>query len=134
MARGIANNNPCNIRISNNAWLGKITPSQDPSFEQFSEAEYGIRAACKVFLTYQKKYGLKTVESLISKWAPSVENNTNSYILDVANRMGISSTLEIDLTDVLLLVSFITAVIIHEEGSCPYDHSLILQAANDALN
>ena len=114
--------------------MGKIHPSSDPSFEQFSEPEYGIRAACKIFLDYQKLYDLRTLEALISRWAPSVENNTNAYILDVANRMKVASTLEIDLTDIILLTSFIAAVIWHEEGQQPYASDLILKAANEALN
>ena len=134
MARGLPLNNPCNIRISNADWQGKIHPSSDSEFEQFSEPEYGIRAACKIFINYQKMYDLRTVESLINRWAPSVENNTNAYILFVSNRIGISSAQEIDLTDILILVSFITAIIRYESGVQPYTDALILQAANDALN
>ena len=134
MARGIDLNNPCNIRISDTAWVGKITPSSDPAFEQFSEPEYGIRAACKIFINYQKLYDLRTIERLISRWAPSVENNTQAYILFIANRVGVPSNQEIDLTDILLLTGFITAVIRYESGSQPYTDALILQAAHEALS
>lgn len=39
--RGIRNNNPMNLRISSNAWRGKI-PGTDKSFETFIDPEHGI--------------------------------------------------------------------------------------------
>lgn len=78
--RGIRNNNPLNIRISTNRWRGKITPSQDPSFEQFENLTLGIRAAFVCIRTYIRKYRLDTPRKIISRWAPESENNVLSYI------------------------------------------------------
>nr|WP_259344128.1 hypothetical protein [Vibrio harveyi] len=39
--RGIRNNNPLNIRISGNAWTGKVTPSKDKAEPVW--AKYAVR-------------------------------------------------------------------------------------------
>lgn len=58
--RGIRNNNPGNIRHSDQ-WKG-LTPEQpDPDFCTFSTPEYGIRAMGVILLNYQRKHGLKTI-------------------------------------------------------------------------
>nr|WP_237043559.1 hypothetical protein [Pseudomonas aeruginosa] len=41
----------------------------------------------KLLLNYRKVYGLRTVESLIARWAPSNENNTRAYASAVARAM-----------------------------------------------
>lgn len=87
---GLRNNNPLNIRVSSNTWLGKIPTSN--SFENFSTLEYGIRAAVKNLITYYTRDKLVTVGSIVSKWAPPSENHTSNYIKYVADKMGVSAT------------------------------------------
>lgn len=81
--RGIRNNNPLNIRKSPEQWQGKIQGS-DTEFETFSSMLYGIRAAFVCIRTYLKRFAMQgvspTVENIISRWAPSSENDTVSYI------------------------------------------------------
>lgn len=77
--RGIRNNNPLNIRKSNNAWLGKVK-GVDKDFETFASMEYGIRAAFVILRTYIRKHGCKNVSDLIHRFAPATENNTQAYI------------------------------------------------------
>ena len=132
MTRGERNNNPCNIRISNAPWLGKANPSQDPAFEQFDEVQHGIRAAANLFLSYHKLYGLSTVTQLISRWAPSNENDTDSYVADVCSRMGVGAGDSLDLTDTSVLSSLVSAVIWHENGENPYSTDEINAACASA--
>lgn len=91
-SRGIRNNNPLNIRISNNKWRGKIKPSQDPSFEQFESMVMGIRAAMVCLRTHCRRLvqsrRATTVKNLISIWAPSTENDTHSYVKLVCSFSG----------------------------------------------
>lgn len=87
---GLRNNNPLNIRVSSNTWIGKIPTSN--SFENFSTLEYGIRAAVKNLITYYTRDKLVTVGSIVSKWAPPSENHTSNYIKYVADKMGVSAT------------------------------------------
>jgi hypothetical protein len=88
--RGIRNNNPGNIRHGSSAWLGKSATQSDSAFVQFSEMRYGVRAAAVLFRNYQKNYGLRSVEQLISRWAPSHENDTSNYVRYVSERIGAS--------------------------------------------
>ncbi|MFV0402920.1 MAG: structural protein P5 [Bacteroides graminisolvens] len=93
---GLRNNNPLNIRVSSNTWLGKV--ASDNAFEKFSTLDYGIRAAVKNLITYYTRDKLVTVGSIVSKWAPPSENHTSNYVKYVAEKMGVSATSAIPLT------------------------------------
>ena len=95
--RGIRNNNPLNIRIGNN-WAGKKTPNTDGTFEQFVSLDYGIRAALIILNNYMFKFNLKTIRSIISRWAPRSENNTERYIEYVSCRMDYDANKELSFT------------------------------------
>lgn len=88
LAVGYRQNNPLNIRVNSaNNWKGKISPSDDPRFEQFSDMAYGYRAAFILMRNHIKK-GENTVAKLISTWAPANENHTNKYINFVCEQTG----------------------------------------------
>lgn len=114
--RGIRNNNPGNIRISNIAWKGKVPVSQntDGAFEQFTTLEYGISALVNNLLAYHKK-GLNTIEKIISTWAPSSENNTKAYINSVTQRTNLAAN-KILTTDKDTLYKLTKAISYHENG------------------
>lgn len=96
MTRGIKNNNPTNIRRTvSNDWKGKRFPWTDRTFEEFTEMEYGIRAAIKVLNNYRKT-GAKTIEKIIERWAPRNENNTNAYIGFVCKQTRIPREKEVN--------------------------------------
>lgn len=121
--RGFRNNNWLNIRISNNNWQGKITNNTDGAFEQFETPEQGIRAATRNIRTYGQR-GLQTVKDIISTWAPISENNTASYIQNVASRMGVDPNQTLDLNDTDTMVKLISAMTISENGRAG-DESII---------
>ena len=79
--RGIRNNNPFNIKRSYIEWIGEDNNPDvfDPTFEQFTNMRFGIRAGIKLLVNYIKN-GYDTPRKIISRFAPSVENNTDSYI------------------------------------------------------
>ena len=87
MTRGLRNNNPLNIRHSTDQWQGARAQQTDPSFVQFESMAYGYRAAWKVLETYWHHFtnhGLAfNVRSIIGRWAPPKENDTESYIRTV---------------------------------------------------
>lgn len=89
-SRGLRNNNPLNIRRSPSRWLGEVEHLNgytDPHFCQFSDLQYGYRAAVKLLRTYQTKYGCHTIAQIIKRWAPPTENRTQAYIAQVARLM-----------------------------------------------
>lgn len=87
LPRGIRNNNPLNLRKSNNEWLGKVEPSKDKAFEQFLTMEHGIRAAMKNIATIvnrRKGNGEDTrISDLIHIWAPNSDGNNEAAYLAV---------------------------------------------------
>ncbi|AXG72939.1 structural protein [Flavobacterium arcticum] len=100
LARGLRNNNPGNLIRTSIAWEGKIphSNSADAKFEQFYELRYGIRAMMRNLITHINK-GTNTIEKLISKYAPSFENNTTAYINSVVSALGIPKTATLDLSE-----------------------------------
>ena len=121
--KGFRNNNWLNIRISNNNWQGKIANNTDGQFEQFETPELGIRAATRNIRTYGQR-GLQTVKDIISTWAPTSENNTASYIQNVASHMGVDPNQALDLNDTDTMVKLISAMTISENGRAG-DESII---------
>ena len=88
--RGIRNNNPLNIRRSKDLWMGMAEAQTDAEFVQFKSLEWGWRAAFYLLTrTYYHKYRLYTIRGIVSRWAPSCENNTAAYIENVSRLTGI---------------------------------------------
>ncbi|WOT63232.1 structural protein [Pseudomonas aeruginosa] len=133
--RGIRNNNPGNIVWSaRNNWQGQLphNPKIEPRFARFDTAHNGIRALAKLLLNYRKVYGLRTVESLIARWAPSNENNTRAYATAVARAMGVPPQAGLHM-DQDTLAALVTAIIRHENGQQPYSAEQIAQAVREVL-
>lgn len=128
--RGIRNNNPGNIRHSDQ-WKG-LTPEQpDPDFCTFSTPEYGIRAMGVILLNYQRKHGLKTIRQIITRWAPPSENDTDAYVMHVADRLGVRPDEAVDVARVL--PALVACIIRHENGQHPYDSTTVGRGCDMAL-
>ena len=62
----------------------------DAQFCQFESLEWGWRAAFWLLTrTYYHKYRLFTIRTIVTKWAPAIENNTQAYIANVSRLTGI---------------------------------------------
>lgn len=88
--RGLRNNNPGNIRITNIPWRGKL-PGGDGTFEVFVDRAHGYRALMRNLRTFMRRDNLRTVYDLIKKWAPPSENNTAGYVRRVCKKTGYSA-------------------------------------------
>lgn len=130
--RGERNNNPGNIRKTSIRWLGEIL-GNDIGFEKFDTPEHGIRALAKILLTYQDKYKLRTINEIISRWAPKSENNTGVYINFVAFRTKLLADTILDLHNRSILCSLVTAIIEFENGRLSYSQIQILDGIDMAL-
>ena len=118
--RGIRNNNPGNIKKGSSAWQGKVAHSEntDGVFEQFQEMKFGVRAMTKLIGNYIKNSPSMTLIGIISKYAPSSENNVSAYVESVAKRANINPNDRVvnwynNMDDVS---RFIDAMIYHENG------------------
>ena len=94
LPRGIRNNNPLNLRISNNPWLGKVKNNTDGAFEQFTAIEYGLRAAFRNIQTIVKRrernHLTTTIKDLIHIWAPASDgNNETVYCKTIADKTAL---------------------------------------------
>ncbi|CAB5642938.1 hypothetical protein [Providencia rettgeri] len=124
--RGGRNNNPGNLRISDNIWDGQI--GDDGEFVQFASPEHGVRALGKNLITYRNK-GFVTVNQIINRWAPKKDNNaTEEYVAFVSQRMGVDPNVPIDVTNIDTLKS-ITTAIMAQEGK----HSITDDQVNTGL-
>ncbi len=118
MPRGLRNNNPLNIEKtrSGTPWQGEIVPSADSRFAQFESMAHGYRAAFKLLNNYQRKYGLDTLRKLISRWAPSTENNTDKYVEFVSERSLVAPDVRITTTNKDVMVPVVSAMSVYENG------------------
>ncbi|RAX00824.1 MULTISPECIES: structural protein [unclassified Photorhabdus] len=129
MSRGIRNNNPGNIRWGDD-WQGLVPQSQrtDQSFCQFVSPEYGLRAMIKIIQNYHRKYGINTVSGIISRWAPTNENNTDAYINHVCKNTGVTRDQVVDVFNKVFMTELIKSIITMENGSQPYSDEVIDKA------
>lgn len=80
--------NPLNIRyVSSNDWKGQT--SSYCGFCVFKSADYGYRAAFVLICSYIRK-GYNTVSSIITRWAPPTENDTETYILYICSKTNLT--------------------------------------------
>ncbi|MFK9072991.1 structural protein [Proteus sp. WDL240414] len=126
-ARGERNNNPGNIRHGSK-WQGLSAQQTDKDFCQFVSPEYGIRAIYKLLQTYQKKYELNTVESIIDRYAPPNENNTVGYINRAAKDIGVSVSEPINVSSKPVAIALATAIVGVELGYQPYSQKVFEDA------
>ena len=94
-SRGFRNNNPLNIRRGASHWVGQCEVQTDKAFVQFTSMAYGYRAAFRILQTYYFKYKLRTVVSIINRWAPPSENNSMAYAKYVAEYAGVSTSTQL---------------------------------------
>lgn len=116
---GVRSNNPGNLRPSRDPWVGELRPPDDRGYCRFDTAENGIRALAKNLLAYQNKHNLRTVERIIARWAPGVENDTEAYIRHVCLLTGYRRDEVIDVGDPEVLHDLVAAIIRHENGVPP---------------
>lgn len=121
MSRGLRNNNPGNIRpVSRNQ-------ANDGAFTIYRTPEEGWGALGKQLKAYANA-GLDNVASIISKYAPSSENNTGAYIQSVtanmSKRLGsdVGALTRLDLSDPRVLKALMQSITEHEnfQGASQY--------------
>lgn len=122
--RGIRNNNPGNIEFNaGNNWAGQS--GTDGRFAMFDTPEDGVRAMFKTLQSYRRQ-GVNTLSEILNRWAPSSENDTASYIQQVARATGIAPNGKVDTAD--KLKALVEAMIYHENGINPYGSAIINRA------
>lgn len=77
---------------------------------------WGIRAIFHLLNNYQVKYGLKTIEAMMRRWAPENENDTKGYIDAVSRWSGVPRTTSLTTTNRDVMIPIVSAMIRMENG------------------
>ncbi len=125
--RGIRNKNPFNIRISDNPWIGKKTPSKDKEFEQFHSLVYGLRAGFVLLKNYINNYHLNTPRKILNRFAPEQENDLRSYMFFVSTYLDLDKEIKFGDSYFCLLVQAILQYESEYKISPAYINQLIYQ-------
>jgi hypothetical protein len=112
--RGLRNNNPLNIRHNADVFQGE-TKGNDTSFKTFSTMPYGYRAAFVTLATYLSR-GWNTIEKIIARWAPPIENDTEKYIVNVEKWSGVPRNQILTAADGADYIMIVAAMSFMENG------------------
>ena len=135
MAKGYKNNNPGNIRLTFDSngekilvYQGEIDGSSN-SFRTFESMAYGYRAMFSLLTNYVNSHDCDTIRKIISRYAPSSENDTEAYINNVSNLTNHDPDEPIDLSDANFMQQLVAAMSFQENGI-----DADMQQVNDGLN
>ncbi|ELE3278805.1 hypothetical protein RLQ86_004464 [Salmonella enterica subsp. enterica serovar Tucson] len=121
-------NNPVNLRYA----AGYETAStRNGKFAVFPSLDEGVLAAAKQLQIYGTN-GINNIHDIISKWAPSNENNTKAYIGHVVNATGRSEFEKLNLNDTRTLAKLITAMSVKEGAGSRLSEGKVIQIINNA--
>lgn len=126
MNRPQRNHNPLNIRRTKDVWRGQLPIQTDKSFVQFKDDLHGFRAAFVILRNYTRN-GVRSLEAIIIRWAPRIENDTESYIRFCSQRLGVPKTLVFDFDNRELMCALVRSMAFMESGQW-YDLDLIEEA------
>jgi hypothetical protein len=123
LTRGYRNNNPFNIRKTfdskgNQTFWPHEIKGNDKAFKTFDTMIHGYVEGFRLLLEYKSK-GFDTVNKIISRFAPTNENDTESYINDVSIQAGIDKNEPVNFHDELQFKNLVAAISFHENGISP---------------
>lgn len=128
--------NPGNIDYhASNAWQGQlgieVGVPKSLGLPALDTPENGIRALGKLLQTYQTKYGLNTVESIIARWAPSNENDTTAYVRAAEQKTGTTPNACVNLKNSMFYSASSRRSSITRMGADPYPDSVIAEGVRE---
>lgn len=127
--RGVRNNNPGNLRFANQR---EALGADAGGFAQFGSAEAGVAALVRQLQLYNSR-GINSVKDIISRYAPSNENNTAAYISAVAKKIGVEAGARLNLNDAATMNALVSAIIRHENGQMPYSQATLSSAVGSRM-
>lgn len=127
--RGVRQHNPGNIRPGQ-GFRGEI--GKDGGFAVFDTDYNGIRAIGIDLLT-KMRAAIDTVREIVTRYAPPSENDTDAYIRAVCLTTGFKADDILNLNHTESLYKFVRAIIVHENGGCPYTPELVRRACSSAI-
>lgn len=116
--------NPLNVKVFGNKWNGLIG-QDERGHGIFSRPEEGIRAGVKVLQSYSNKYGINTIEGIISRFAAADPTTLRAYVDNVSHASGYAPDEQLDVTNPDVLRKIIPPMIRQEIGDVPYSDETI---------
>lgn len=116
--------NPLNVKVFGNKWNGLIG-QDERGHGIFSRPEEGIRAGVKVLQSYSNKYGINTIEGIISRFAAADPATLRAYVDNVSHASGYAPDEQLDVTNPDVLRKIIPPMIRQEIGDVPYSDETI---------
>jgi len=135
--RGVRLNNPGCIRISKDPWQGLAKVQPDPEFFAFTGPAWGIRALARTLITYQDVHKVRTVRTIINRWAPpkgdrngpaaggEYAQDTSAYVRHVAAQMGVDPDDRLDVHRYDDARALVEAIIAHECAGYRYPSDVV---------
>jgi hypothetical protein len=111
--RGMRNNNPGNLKYGPFAKTHGAVGQDAQGFAIFPDMALGEYAAKSLLGSYFSR-GHDTVRKVISRYAPSSENNTGAYINAVSRRLGVGADDKLNNSHINALAS---SIFRHENGA-----------------
>lgn len=112
--------NPGNLRI----------PGSTSGFQQFGSDEAGLRAMAHQLQLYEDRDHLDTIAKIITKYAPSNENNTEAYIKAVEDRTQIGRNEHVDLHNNQTLAAIMSAMTKQENSRSDFSPQALITILN----
>ena len=107
---GLGLNNPGNLRL----------PGSSTGFSNYASEYEGVRAIARQLQLYGGR-GNDTIAGMISKYAPTSENNTAAYIKSVSEKTGYAAGQHLNLNDPEVLARVVAAIVANEQSRGHYD-------------
>ena len=112
--RGIRNNNPGNLNFAGQRGA-HLESGPNARFAAFNTMQEGLGALANQLHLYAAR-GVDTVNTIINKYAPGFENNTNGYIASVVRGTGLNPNAHLNLDDPATMQSLMKAITTVEVG------------------
>jgi hypothetical protein len=98
----------------------------DGRFAIFPDLQSGTRALGALLSSYNRR-GFNTIDSIVNRYAPGHENNTEAYSNYLAKSMGVKRDQPLGAQH---LNSLVGGVSLYESKFNPMDHGVVLQQSN----